>query len=209
MGIKDRKRREREKRREQILESARVLFLRRGFHATTMEDIANKAELSPGTLYLYFENKGELYFSLNLIALEYLLSEVKQVYSNKELPVEEKILKVKEGMYKMYKHDPLVLHNIMHAQLEDTLLSISPELVGKINHLAREIMNTIADIYEEGVRQGKFREGHKMAHADIMWALFTGIVLWEQSKKNIEPRKDFLKSTLDLAFDTYLKGIIR
>jgi hypothetical protein len=68
-------------------------------------------------------------------------------------------------------------------------------------------MTMIADVYEEGVRQGKFREGHGMAHADIIWSIFTGLVIWEESKRRISPRKDFLKSSLDRAFDIFCQGI--
>ena len=68
MGIQERKQRERERRRQQIIVAAKRVFSERGFSKTTMEDIAREAELSPGTLYLYFKNKDELYASLSLRA---------------------------------------------------------------------------------------------------------------------------------------------
>ena len=61
--------------------------------------------------------------------------------------------------------------------------------------------------YAEGVKQGVFNEGEGIAHADILWALFTGLVLWEDSKKKIDDRKNFLKPTLDRAFDIFCHGI--
>ena len=66
MGIHERKERERERRRQQIIVAAKRVFIRKGLSKTTMEDIANESELSPGTLYLYFKNKEELYASLSL-----------------------------------------------------------------------------------------------------------------------------------------------
>jgi hypothetical protein len=65
----------------------------------------------------------------------------------------------------------------------------------------------IADIYEEGIRQGKFKNGNSRALADIMWGLFTGLVMWEESKRRFDPKKDFLKPTLDKAFTIILEGI--
>ena len=56
MGIKERKKREREMRRQQIMVAAKRVFTQKGYEKSTMEDIAREAELSPGTLYLYFEN---------------------------------------------------------------------------------------------------------------------------------------------------------
>jgi AcrR family transcriptional regulator len=47
--------------RRQIVEGARAIFLANGFDAASMMDIANKAGVSKGTLYVYFKNKEELF----------------------------------------------------------------------------------------------------------------------------------------------------
>jgi len=55
MGIQERKKREKERRRQQIMIAAKRVFSVKGYSKATMEDIAKEAELSPGTLYLYFK----------------------------------------------------------------------------------------------------------------------------------------------------------
>jgi len=209
MGIQERRTREKAIRIQQIQNAAKELFLLKSFNGTTIEEIAEKAELSPATIYLYFKNKEELYVSLNLLTLQYLFAQVEKVYKNKKLPVELKIVKFKDAMYNTYQYDPLILRNIFHVQLEDTLFSLSRNLRDQITGLSQKVMQMIADVYKEGVRQGKFRGGHGMAHADIVWSMFTGLVIWEESKRKINPRKDFLKPTLDKAFDIFCRGIIR
>jgi AcrR family transcriptional regulator len=57
MGINERREREKTERRKAILDCARELILLHGVEKVTMEDIAQKAELSKATLYLYFSNK--------------------------------------------------------------------------------------------------------------------------------------------------------
>jgi AcrR family transcriptional regulator len=47
-------------RRQQILDAARICFARNGFHATSMQDVINEAELSVGAFYRYFRSKEEL-----------------------------------------------------------------------------------------------------------------------------------------------------
>lgn len=64
MGITERKLREKRQRKEMILEAARKLFQERGFLNVTISDIAEAAELSIGTLYLYFKNKDDIYAGL-------------------------------------------------------------------------------------------------------------------------------------------------
>lgn len=52
------------RKREQILEGARRVFLEKGFDAASMNDIARAAGVSKGTLYVYFENKERLFVDL-------------------------------------------------------------------------------------------------------------------------------------------------
>ena len=47
--------------RRQIIEGARAVFLAQGFDAASMSDIARKAGVSKGTLYVYFKSKEELF----------------------------------------------------------------------------------------------------------------------------------------------------
>jgi len=47
--------------RRQIVEGARAIFLQQGFDAASMSDIARAAGVSKGTLYVYFENKEQLF----------------------------------------------------------------------------------------------------------------------------------------------------
>jgi TetR/AcrR family transcriptional regulator, transcriptional repressor of aconitase len=50
----------RQERRDQILNAARRCFRRRGFHATSMQDLFREAEMSSGAFYLHFPSKDEL-----------------------------------------------------------------------------------------------------------------------------------------------------
>ncbi len=51
-------------RRSQILKAALVVFAERGFHRTTIRDIAKAAGVADGTIYNYFENKQALLFAI-------------------------------------------------------------------------------------------------------------------------------------------------
>ena len=56
--IQQRKAREKDQRRHEIIMTAKDLFISKGYDNTTMADIALKASLSKGTLYNYFQNKS-------------------------------------------------------------------------------------------------------------------------------------------------------
>ena len=207
MGITERKKREKEMRKKQIQDAAMSIFMNKDFKSVTIEDIANKAELSPATLYLYFKNKYELYASLHLMYLEDLHDQIEEVYENESLTVEEKIIRFKDAMYYAFRNNPTLLKIIFNIQLYNVLPSLDPILLKKLNNVARSFMNMMAAVYEEGVELDKFKEGHGMLHADILWAIFSGLVVWEEAKRQISPRKSFLKPTLDRAFDIFCWGI--
>jgi len=207
MGTKERKERERNNRRQDIQNVAKELFLKKGFSSTNMEEIATGTELALGTIYYYFKNKDELYVSLILLSLQYLLDGLTKISTRNDLIGEGKLFAVKDALYDAYKYDPLIFRNIVHMQVENSMLTVSKKLVGELNSQARKAFKLMASFYEEGVRQGKLIEGNPMAHADIMWGMYTGIVLWEDSKKKFNRKRDFLKSTLDTAFDAYIGGV--
>jgi len=209
MGTKERKEREKNFRRHQIQNAAKEMFLLKGFRSTTMEDIAKKAELSTGAIYQYFKNKDELYASMNVESLQSLTDEIEVVYKDRELPPERKIVEIKEAMYRNFVSDPLLLRVVFHVQLEDTLGILDRQLLNRINALGKKTMNLMASVYEEGVKAGTFSRGHGLAHADIMWGTFAGLMMWEEAKRRINPQKDFLKSTLDRAFEIFCRGIER
>jgi AcrR family transcriptional regulator len=207
MGIQERKERERERRRQQIIVAAKRVFADKGFSKATMEDIAREAELSPGTLYLYFKNKDELYASLSLRILQYLNIRLEHVSDEKDLKSEHKVQALKTAMYDVYKFDPLVLLNLFHLQSSETLKNLSSELLDEIKELSRKSLGTMAKIIEEGVQKGIFIDRHPLAIADIIWAMFSGIVLLEESKKLIQKEENYLEQTLDTAFEIFARGI--
>ena len=71
VSIKDRREREKEQRRNDILKAAEKLFLSREYDDVSMNDIAQEVELSKATIYLYFENKEELFLLLSCVELKF------------------------------------------------------------------------------------------------------------------------------------------
>lgn len=66
MTVADRKQREKERRRKEILDVAERLFIQYGYDGTSVDDIANQTELSKGTIFLYFGSKDALFASVVL-----------------------------------------------------------------------------------------------------------------------------------------------
>lgn len=79
MASNDQKELAREERKEKILAAAIELIEEQGFETTTMDDIAEKADISKGTLYLYFNDKAALHQSIKKKALGMLHEKFHQI----------------------------------------------------------------------------------------------------------------------------------
>ena len=74
MGIAERKVREKQQRRQDIIDAAEKVFFSQGFETATMDEIARVAELSKGTLYLYFKSKEDLHFAIFMRGSDILMN---------------------------------------------------------------------------------------------------------------------------------------
>src|SRR5258708_29455635 len=60
MNVQERRARQKENIREDILDAARTLFVKEGYEHVSIRKIAEKVEYAPGTIYLYFHDKAEI-----------------------------------------------------------------------------------------------------------------------------------------------------
>ena len=110
-------------------------------------------------------------------------------------------------MYDVYEFDPLILVNMFHLQSSEALKNLTPELLSEIKELSQSSLNAMAKIFEKGIHQGYFVDKKPLIVSDIVWAMFSGIVLWEESKKIFNEENNSLKETLEIAFEILAQGI--
>lgn len=87
MAIADRKEREKEELRTMILSAAKTLFLEKGVEKTSIRNIADKIEYSPGIIYHYFRDKNEIFHALHQGGFIQLMQKM-QVLSSVRHPME-------------------------------------------------------------------------------------------------------------------------
>jgi AcrR family transcriptional regulator len=207
MGIQERKEREKERRRQQILVAAKNIFYKKGFNKTTMEDIASAAELSPGTLYLYFKNKDELFASLSLRILRYLLIRLEEVEKQKDLNSWNRLELLQETICDVYEFDPLMFVKMFHLQSGHTYQNLTPQLQEEIRELSRNSLHVIARLIEDAMDKKKMIKQSPGTLAEMIWAFFSGVVLFDANKKIIKNKDSDLKPALNIAFEIFLRGI--
>ena len=105
MSIPERKKREKEMRRKEIIDTAEKLFFEKGYENISMADIAEGSELARSTLYLYFKNKKEIYLTISIRGTEILNQMFKEYYKKGKTGI-EKVKMLMTAFYKFYKEYP-------------------------------------------------------------------------------------------------------
>ncbi len=206
MNLNERKHQAKRNSKEAILKAARKVFSEKGFNRATVEEITSKAELSPGTLYLYFKSKEELYTFLSIAVLKRFSVENQKI-ADCAIPVEEKMERYCDIFMDVYDHDPTILINLFHLQSGEALHYLSDEATQQLKKYSALAYGSMVATIKEGIESGVYINEYPMALADILWGAYAGVVLWVNSKRLLNDQKNFVKSTLEIAFKIILQGM--
>lgn len=78
------------KKKEEILRSAAAIFAEKGYHGTTMEEVAAKLLMTKGSMYYYFKNKDDLLFHCHQMIMEKSIGKMEEIL-NSPLTITEKL----------------------------------------------------------------------------------------------------------------------
>jgi TetR/AcrR family transcriptional regulator len=105
MGITERKKREKDQRKKEILDAAETLFFSREYNSVSMDEIATIAELNKATLYLYFRNKEALFSAIVLRGMR-ILNTMYQECMKKPVQGVTKVALLEESYYRFTSQHP-------------------------------------------------------------------------------------------------------
>ncbi len=176
-----RKRQEREWHRRYILERAMSEFARSGYAGTTMEAIADAAGVSKGTLYNYFSNKQDLFFSLIELGMSELDIGMREAMEGEE-PIREKTRILVTRFLEVFEkgHD---IHKIVMAEGDRIVLASHKDMSRMMREQIMGFVRLLADFVKMGQAEGVFRpcEPEKAAFillniitSETKYTLFTG-----------------------------------
>lgn len=89
MGVRQRRAREKEDLRGEILDAARALFVKEGYESVSIRKIANKIEYAPGTIYLYFRDKAEILDRICEETFAKLIRKMEAIEHDKAAPLDK------------------------------------------------------------------------------------------------------------------------
>ena len=154
MSELSRKERELIQRKKTIMDVALSLFAEKGYHQTSMNTIAQKAEFSVGTLYNFFINKEELYKAMvNEKAAEFY--EILMSVLGSEGSPEEIIKKWVDAKIQLYTENRQFF-SIFFVESMKINISLRAALTKEIRDLHNEIRKRLTGVFKKGIEQGVF-----------------------------------------------------
>lgn len=182
MGIPERKEREKEQRRNAIIDAAEKVFFKNGFGNATMDDVAETAELSKGTLYLYFISKEDLHYAICLRALDILAEKLQTVY-DEELSGAENAFETAKA-YMQFVEDFPDYYNAIISFESSNLDSVNPDYH---NHIMKpdSPLSAFVKVIEKGGRDGSIRRDIPPKElAVLLWSQVNGVLQFLRYKSN-------------------------
>ena len=151
MDTNERRELEKLERKNKILEAALQLFSEKDFHEVTVDEIAERVSLSKGTLYLYFENKDNLFFSIIESKSNYFIELL-----HKALDIEDSFIESLREYTKLYltffeQHSSFF--KIVHSEKSRLVMEHQNKMREWAIEINNKILNIVVQIIEMGQRQ--------------------------------------------------------
>ncbi len=201
MGISERKEREKGEMKKRIMDAAMKMFLEDGYAKTSIRNIADAIEYSPGTIYLYYKDKDELLYEVQRLAYGQLLAAFKAKANSKDP------LKKLHQLGKIY-----IEFGLEHPELYDLMFIIrAPMNVDENLHKDNggETFNFLLNCLEDCIGQNLliFEDAHQAALQ--IWAMVHGLVSLNLRcrLKMMIPSEDAVPHILNESLQLYLKAI--
>ncbi|MGL4695486.1 TetR/AcrR family transcriptional regulator [Enterococcus larvae] len=185
---------EHDERKTEILDTAKRLFLSKGYDKTTINDILKEIGIAKGTFYHYFKSKEEVMEAVVMRVIEQDMITAKDIAANSELSALDKIIQYllaqlpseNEEKSDMVDQFPKVENALMKQRaMEGTLQHICPIL---------------AEIIEEGNRSGEFQTPFPLEAIQFLIAGIQTLLDERMITPDEEAMKRRIQSFIDIIF---------
>jgi len=183
-----------------ILDAAIEVFAEKGFHHARISDIARRAGVADGTIYLYFRNKDDVLLTIFEEKMGILIAGVLAALDGVDDPLQKVRIFARYHFRQVEDHRALAEVLQIELRLSNKFLKeYRPEKLW-------EYLNVFANIVREGQERGVVRA--ELDPFVLMWAFFGALdeiaMQWVLAKRR---DKFSLEATADTVADVFIRGM--
>lgn len=136
---------------DQLLEAATRLFKEKGYHSTSMQELAEALGMQKGSLYYYIDSKEELLRRLMERATSFMASQIDEIYAADLPPAEKLRWALENHAVTMMDHLDLVAVYLHEYR------NLPPERMAEALAVRKHYEQVLTQIVEDGIAAGEFR----------------------------------------------------
>lgn len=185
MSKEDRKAREKERRSNQIIDAAERIIFSKSLEQATMDEIAAEAELSKGTLYLYFKNKTELYLAIAQRGSDLLNSRFAKVFAGEHDHTGIELIRLLGETYLNFVHENPNYFTAFkyYESLSDVEVLQDSKYANICEQNRREALNFMIRALQIGMQDGTINDSYEAKElAVVIFASTRGITAMSHAK---------------------------
>jgi len=176
MGITERREREKEKRRNDIIDAAEHVFFTKGLENATMDDVAEHAELSKGTLYLYFKSKEDLYLAIHLRGNQILKKMFESAAKKHSIGI-EKVRAIGRAYFVFYQKYPDYFHAMIYYESRNINFEDEDSIAQQCALVGKATLDILVNAIKHGIKDNSIRSSIDPTKTAIsLWGQSTGII---------------------------------
>ncbi len=201
---KPRWRRRKDARPEEIISAALEVFTDRGFAATKLEEVARRAGVTKGTIYLYFENKEALFKALIRQTIVPVIAQGEELAKSFTGSARDLFERLVREYWRLVGETSLVgIPKLMMAEANNF-----PELARfYYEEVVTRGHRLMAGVIERGIKAGEFRPVNVMIAAKLAMSPLMHAVIARKAFSACMPEGFDVGKYLDTHIDLYLHGI--
>jgi len=209
LSSEERRKKEKENRKNSILKAARKLFFERGFKSVTVDLIAAKAEVSKGSIYLYFDSKEEIYTQILISANIERHKEV-ETFAKQEGTASELLLMFARDYVNFFLDNNELFRILMTFMLHSENMNLTEEQNTQLIHTTNENIRTVSEILQKGVHSGEFVSNIDIRQVqNAIWGSLNGIISLYIYTGAPEKRAERIHTTVRDSLNLFIKGMIK
>ena len=188
----------------EILLAALDLFVKNGFSATKINDIAAQANVSKGTVYLYYESKESLFKSMVYELMIPKISEVEnyiEQYQGKQVDLLHFVI---QKWWQTAKEEGLVGIPKLILSEANNFPDVAQFYVKEVIHRIQAIL---VNILESGYLQGEFRKVDKVLTSRVILSSLVYFSMWDTTLKKYDHGALNVEELIQQQVDIIINGI--